>query len=504
MFEVLHHQFFFFFFLNSIMSVFSAFTKNHPTRTRFLSFSSLNDSKKLKRPLFYYVSGFSANLQIMILRNSGFKETKNVEKATLIIGETMNKSKISQLKFNQKINHFAYTFSIGTKKGLHKVMKEYAEKFNRFPDFYPETYLLPYERYSLQSSFKTSKFWIMKPASGARGNGIRVISRFPDQQTSRKVVVQKYIRNPLLINGLKFDLRFYVAVVSLDPLIVFLYNNGLVRFATAPYESGNDNDDKIENVGNDSTPPKRKKGKRKSKITSLKIREAHLTNYSVNRNKKDYVETNNLEDDGKGSKWSHHPFWPYLESIGFNVHEIRKKIEDAFVTIILGAHRSLKLQTNHFNSFELFGFDVLIDTDQNIHVLEVNTSPAMGISTELDKSIKGPLISDLFNISLIPVQTKVNSRVSRLMTYDHSRESLKARKFVAINKFETTMERCQDTDFKLIYPTLERDKSFRGISDSISILDKCLMKWLEFPDSKKISYLEKLYPYYENAIKKKE
>jgi hypothetical protein len=149
-----------------------------------------------------------------------------------------------------------------------------------------------------------------------------------------------------------------IAVISFDPLRIYLYENGLVRFATSKY---------LENLSN-----------RKNKS-------AHLTNFSINKKSNDFVPTNDLSEDGNGSKWSHEPFWSYLYSIGFDVPTIRKKIEDSFATTIAASARTFKLQKNHRVSFELFGFDVLIDSDQNISVLEVNVSPSMGAGSEIDR-----------------------------------------------------------------------------------------------------------------------
>ena len=65
--------------------------------------------------------------------------------------------------------------------------------------------------------------WIVKPANLSRGRGIYLIDDIAEVNVDDISVVSRYVSNPLLINGHKFDLRIYVLVTSFDPLRIYIY-----------------------------------------------------------------------------------------------------------------------------------------------------------------------------------------------------------------------------------------------------------------------------------------
>jgi tubulin polyglutamylase TTLL4 len=50
--------------------------------------------------------------------------------------------------------------------------------------------------------------------------------------TIRYVFIFRYLGRPYLINDSKFDMRVYVYVSSYDPLRVYIFEDGLARFAS--------------------------------------------------------------------------------------------------------------------------------------------------------------------------------------------------------------------------------------------------------------------------------
>jgi hypothetical protein len=169
-------------------------------------------------------------------------------------------------------------------------------------DFVPKTFFYPNESEALKKEMilrgKSGCLWIFKPCASSQGKGIFVTDSLDDVPPKQKYMVSEYIARPILINGLKFDLRLYVAITSVNPLRIYLYDEGLVRFATEKYESCKDH----KNVF------------------------AHLTNYSINKKNLDKFVTPQPIDGHEGvldeylkeqvqensSKWSFHQFRNYL------------------------------------------------------------------------------------------------------------------------------------------------------------------------------------------------
>lgn len=104
-----------------------------------------------------------------------------------------------------------------------------------------------------------------------------MVTKESDIKNKVNTLVSEYVANPHLINDFKYDLRIYIVVTSYDPLRIYMFEEGLTRFATYPYTT---------------------------KIKDIKKRFIHLTNFSVNKHSKTFVKNSKAEKDGEGSKWS--------------------------------------------------------------------------------------------------------------------------------------------------------------------------------------------------------
>jgi len=224
-------------------------------------------------------------------------------------------------------------------------------------------WIMPTDFVELIKEAKTkyqNRSFILKPTDRGEGNGIIVMddwrqltnwkSKFPDND---EIVVQTYLPNPFLIKQRKWDMRTYVLVTSINPLRVYMYRDGLVRFASSKYE---------------------KDAKAGGKATSF------LTNTSIN--KKAGVAVEDLT-------WPFARVWTYLIGIGIDPEMLWNRIERAVVQLLLSAEPSFvkqfkKLQNDFtcVNCYQLLGVDVIVDDDLVPRVIEVNGEPSMQLSGE--------------------------------------------------------------------------------------------------------------------------
>ena len=86
------------------------------------------------------------------------------------------------------------------------------------------------------SNTKDKNLWIVKPTNSSRGRGIYIIDDVAEVNLEDPAIISKYVSDPLLINNHKFDLRIYVCVTSYEPLRIYVFQEGLVRFASEEYD----------------------------------------------------------------------------------------------------------------------------------------------------------------------------------------------------------------------------------------------------------------------------
>ncbi|RLO04249.1 hypothetical protein DYB28_006892 [Aphanomyces astaci] len=262
----------------------------------------------------------------------------------------------------QKVNHFPGSLELGRKDKLCTNILRMQRKFTgAFYQIIPETFVTgakeckPFMA-ALASSSKA--LWILKPPNQCCGRGIKIISGGSD-----------YTYEP--------DKRYVAQVTSFDPLRVYLFDNGLVRFCTHKYSTS------TKDVTN---------------------RFGHLTNYSVNKKNKAAFQSNqDAATDGEGSKWSYQALQAYFETQGLDPTAIHLDIAALIVKTLMCVESplvaSLNKQAKHVNAcFELFGFDVLLDANLRPWLLEVNVFPSMSSSSPMDKRIKSILVCDTFQL----------------------------------------------------------------------------------------------------------
>ena len=299
----------------------------------------------------------NGNIKIVkqLLKDNGFQEIgPNSQNFTIWwhIGRIKPDFYVT-LKAHQKVNHHPHTIECTKKDKMNQNIGSMVTKFGKPFDFVPKTYLLPQEISLLLRDADQKKhsrrYYIVKPNGSSQGKGIYVTDNIHAIVTSNMsgMLVSEYVQNPLLINGIKFDLRIYVVITSFNPLRIYIYDEGLVRFATEPF----------------SLNP-----------AHMANRFVHLTNYSINKFSDKYVD---YTEEGIGTKWTLSSLKKSMRKLGLDPDLMMMRIEDIIIKTIISIEHKVYKATEQYvpyrnNCFDFLGFDILIDSDLKPWLLEVH------------------------------------------------------------------------------------------------------------------------------------
>ena len=182
---------------------------------------------------------------------------------------------------------------------------------------------------------------------------------------SSTIVVQKYIEKPLLYFGRKFDIRIWV-LLSHD-LKVYVFNEGHLKCCSVKYN--------LDSCNNYS----------------------HLTNYSFQK------YSDNFQKYEYGNEVSFDDLQYSIDSNCKEKVDFKKEIFPKIQSIIKICFQSVKSKINEMNreyTFEIFGFDFMIDCNFEPFLIEINTNPGLEESSPLIKMLIPRMLDDALRLTV--------------------------------------------------------------------------------------------------------
>ncbi|KAF1775008.1 Tubulin polyglutamylase TTLL-4 [Phytophthora cactorum] len=270
----------------------------------------------------------------------------------------------------QVFNHFPDPWVVGRKDRLMKMLSNCRRRFGASYDFFPEGFSLPDQLESFRRALERNEAFITGTfpsiVENSKGSHLRVVVVF----AFLLIETLKYVSDPLLLGDgerYKFDLR--LGHRSLLYRAIFLKNP--------------------------------------------RNRFAHLTNYAINKSSKGFVENADAQRADAGSKWSLTALIRALQSQQLldDPETLMSQIRAIVCKTIIAAEAHLTPLFHQFagqsSCFELFGFDLMLDSKLRPWLIEVNVSPSLMGGSPLDRRVKGLLLSDTFH--LVGLQVPITS-----------------------------------------------------------------------------------------------
>ncbi|XP_055851537.1 probable tubulin polyglutamylase ttll-15 [Episyrphus balteatus] len=246
---------------------------------------------------------------------------------------TMN---LKNLQPNQRINHFPGCGFITNKVDL---------STSRLP-FLPKAFKLPGEKNEFLKyiSENPQTLFVQKH------NEHRFIEIKQPQEIdldSNNTFVQEFIQNPFLVDGYKFDIGVYVLVTSIDPLRVYIYTGDvLFRYCPVKYHPFD---------------PKN--------VDKYVVGDDYLPTWEVPSLTKYY---NKFQANMRGA------FDAYVRDQGKNPLGVWEQVEDIIRRTVQAKEKNIADILKNYktrNFFELMRFDLIIDENLKVVLMEANMSP---------------------------------------------------------------------------------------------------------------------------------
>jgi len=291
----------------------------------------------------------------------------------------------------QKINRYFNAFEYASKSSLYKNYKKMNEIFPDDYNYMLETFSFPEDKKIINKKFKDYSFnstqkndsWLIKPKMRSLGLGISILKNIAN--IKEECIITKYLINPHLIKGFKYDLRIHGLVTSVKPLKIYLYDEGLVRVASEKYDPKN-----IDN------------------------KFSFLTNLFLNRkNKKKFIYPKNLTNIENSNLWNLAAFRRYCKRNNINYDKLYDEFGDIFIKMVFSVRQKIinDIKTNKLSSsnfYNLIGFDIICDENMKPYLLEANRRCGLRDDNDAEKYYTHNLIADTFNLVGIRIMNKKN------------------------------------------------------------------------------------------------
>ncbi|KAL4684267.1 hypothetical protein H8959_021961 [Pygathrix nigripes] len=272
----------------------------------------------------------------------------------------------------------------------------------RMEEFFPETYRLDlkHEREAFFTLFDETQIWICKPTASNQGKGIFLLRNREEvaalQAKTRSVeddpihqktpfrgpqarVVQRYIQNPLLLDGRKFDVRSYLLIACTTPYMIF-FSHGYARLTLSLYDPHS------------------------SDLSG------HLTNQFMQKKSPLYVL---LKED---TVWSMEHLNGYINNTFWKARglpkdwvftTLTKRMQQIMAHCFLAAKAKLECKLGYF---DLIGCDFLIDDNFKVWLLEMNSNPALHTNCEVLKEVIPGVVIETLDLALETFQKSLRGQ----------------------------------------------------------------------------------------------